>query len=261
MDSGSIIDRAFTDGLNEAGDLYNNDRLDECIDKTRALLADRAIPRYHRMKALILLASTLGDWEEANDCHVEAETMWRVVRRWHPEGEDLELDAYMKDLRESLDEVGAVLEQTEPEDYDFENVVNDNVMAHEEHVKDVTASMRSLDMAEQSAASSGDEMDIEAPADVPAIDIDTPAEGAGETDATTQQHQADKVCSNLYCISTHLLIISQSQSLKLRIEVGLANAQLQAQRESSSGSLSPGPSAWRPTGSCKLLSLWNLGHI
>jgi hypothetical protein len=36
MNSDSIIDsfdieQAFTDGLNEAGDVYNNDRLDECI--------------------------------------------------------------------------------------------------------------------------------------------------------------------------------------------------------------------------------------
>lgn len=67
------------------------------------------------MKALILLASTLGNWEDANDCHVEAETMWRAVRRWHSDGEDAELDRFMKDLRESLDELGTELQRTGPE--------------------------------------------------------------------------------------------------------------------------------------------------
>jgi hypothetical protein len=186
MDSDSI-NKAFTDAVNEAGDLYENDRLDECIEKTRALLAVPAVPRYHRMKALILLASVVHDWEEASDCHVAVESLWRVVRRWHPEGEDAELDAFMKDLRDSIDGVGDVLEQTDPVDYEFEDAVKGSITTHEEHMKDATARMRSLDMAEPSDVSSDDEMDIEAPAVVPVIDVDTPAESAGETDTETHQ--------------------------------------------------------------------------
>ena len=131
MNTASDIDKAFTKALNEAGDLYNNDRLDECIEKTHALLADDAITRYHRMKAFFLLASTLDNWLDASNCHVEAETLWRVVRRWHPEGEDAVLDKHMDDLREHLDEVGADLERTEPEDYYFEDDVDDDSTAHE----------------------------------------------------------------------------------------------------------------------------------
>jgi hypothetical protein len=121
--------------------------------------------------------------------------------------------------------------------------VNDSIATHEEHVKDTTVSMRTLDMAEPSDASSDDEMDIGAPPGVPAIDVDTPAEGADETDTETHQDQADKVCPDLYWNSAHLLITSQSQSLKPRIEAGLANAQPQAQHDLSSSSLSPGRSA------------------
>jgi hypothetical protein len=150
------------------------------------------------MKLLILLASAPPDWEAANDCHAVVESLWRVVRRWHSKGEDSELDTYMKDPCDSIDEVGTVLEQTDPDDYDFEDVVNDGATVHDEHVKDATASMRSLDMAEPSDASSDDEMDIGAPAGVPAIDIDTPAESAGEADAETHQDQADKVCLKTY---------------------------------------------------------------
>jgi hypothetical protein len=187
MYSNSIIDKFFTDGVNEAGNLYNDDRLDECIEKTRNLLADGAIPRYHRMKALILLASTLGDWEEANDCHVEAETSWRVVRRWHPEGEDLELDKHMEHLRKSLDEVRDVLGETEPEDYDFDDIVDDRTTAHEEHVKDATASMGSLDMAALPSMSSDHEMGMDAPAVSPDVARDAPTPGAGDSEAHTHQ--------------------------------------------------------------------------
>jgi hypothetical protein len=43
MNSDSI-DKAFTDAVNEAGDLCENDHMDECIEKARALPADPAIP-------------------------------------------------------------------------------------------------------------------------------------------------------------------------------------------------------------------------
>ena len=142
------------------------------------------------MKAQILLAATLSDWEESNDILHEAEAMWRVYRRRHPEGKKPGFDAAMEDHRESLDEVRAELERTYPYDSDSEDDVEYDVMArvkdapastvtaHEEHVKDVTASMRSLAMVEPSAASSDDEM------------VDAPAEGADETDAETHQDQA-----------------------------------------------------------------------
>ncbi|KAI4685481.1 uncharacterized protein J4E84_006209 [Alternaria hordeiaustralica] len=151
MNTASDIDKSFTKALNEAGELYNNDRLDECIKKTRALLADDAIPRYHRMKALLLLASTLGNWLDASNCHAEAETLWRVVRRWNPEGEDAVLDRHMNDMREHLDEVGAALERTEPEDYYLEDDVDDeddDSTAHEEQVADATAAMETLEMTD-----------------------------------------------------------------------------------------------------------------
>ncbi|KAI4647821.1 hypothetical protein J4E93_004232 [Alternaria ventricosa] len=181
MTTASDIDESFTKALNEAGELYNDDRLDECIEKTRALLANDAIPRYHRMKALLLLASTLGDWLDASNCHTEAESLWRVTRRWHPEGEDAELDKYMDDVREHLDEVGADLARTDPDAYDFDDDVDDRIAAHEEHVKDATAAMKTLELPD-------DEMEVEplvgvpatevaALADVPAIKIAAPAEG------------------------------------------------------------------------------------
>jgi len=131
MTTASDIDKAFTKALNEVGNFCNKDRLDRCIEMARALLADKSISRHQRMKALMLLASTLGDWEDANNCHVEAETLWRVHRRRHPEGENAELDAYMDELRGFLDEVGVELERTKHGDYESEEDVDDDAAAHE----------------------------------------------------------------------------------------------------------------------------------
>ena len=83
------------------------------------------------MKALMLLASTLDDWEDANNCHVEAETLWRVHRHRHPEGENAALDMYMDELREFLDEVGVELKRTKPGNYELEEDVDDDIAAHE----------------------------------------------------------------------------------------------------------------------------------
>ncbi|KAI4920568.1 hypothetical protein J4E85_009335 [Alternaria conjuncta] len=180
------IDKSFTKALNEAGELYNNDRLDECIEKTRALLADDAIPRYHRMKALLLLASTLGNWLDASNCHAEAEILWRVVRRWNPEGEDAVLDRHMDELREHIDDVDAALVRTEPDDYYLEDDVDDESTAQDEQVIDATAAMETLQLPDN-------EMEVEPPVGVPAIEvaaiaggvpaikIAAPAEGEGGT--------------------------------------------------------------------------------
>jgi hypothetical protein len=44
MDS---IEQAFNEGYHEARRYYYNDQIEGCIKKSRELLADTAIPRYH----------------------------------------------------------------------------------------------------------------------------------------------------------------------------------------------------------------------
>jgi hypothetical protein len=111
----SFLDHRFTGACNEVLELYDNDRLDECVKKARELINSPGITKYHRMKMLILLASTLGKWEEAEECRHAAETLWRVHRSWHPEDKNEELEVYVAEIRASLDEVGAVSKQEESE--------------------------------------------------------------------------------------------------------------------------------------------------
>ncbi|KAI8932510.1 hypothetical protein NX059_010691 [Plenodomus lindquistii] len=105
----------FTIAANEANDFYDAGRLDECIDKASALLEDPEIPHYHRMKMLILLGLTLGDWHEADACRAKAQELWDVKRRWHPAGSGDEwLDEYMALIAEELDELTPLLEAESP---------------------------------------------------------------------------------------------------------------------------------------------------
>ena len=80
-----ILD-AFTSAYNEMQELYDDNDLEEVYERGQVLLADAAIPRYHRMKALLLLSSIASDLEEAQRYHVEAEALWRIVRGQHALG-------------------------------------------------------------------------------------------------------------------------------------------------------------------------------
>jgi hypothetical protein len=111
----SFLDYRFTDACNEVLELYDNDRLDEWVEKAREIINGPGTTRYHRMKMLIFPSSTLGEWEEAEECRYAAETLWRVHRSWHPEGKNEELDIYMVEIRVSLDKLGAVSKQEESE--------------------------------------------------------------------------------------------------------------------------------------------------
>lgn len=107
----SIVDRAFAEEYNAAVQFYDDDKLEECTAKAKATLADSYCPRYHRIKTLTLLGNTLGDWTEAWECYVEADTLWRIVRRWNPVGEDEKVDAAMSEMKHALEALKSALDE------------------------------------------------------------------------------------------------------------------------------------------------------
>jgi hypothetical protein len=145
VDESLIIDKEFSIAFNEAKALYDADRLDECIAKAQKMLGDPATPRYHRMKTLVLLASTLGDWIDAYACCVEAETLWALTRQWHPEGKIEALDIFMTETRNSLDELYEVLAEEEP-DFDMQDDDDDDDNNDDKEVADARARMEDLDL-------------------------------------------------------------------------------------------------------------------
>ncbi|KAF2166335.1 hypothetical protein M409DRAFT_23527 [Zasmidium cellare ATCC 36951] len=100
------VDRKFTKRFNEVAQLYDDDALEECINKGRTLLDDPALPRYHRMKTWVLLGSIVGDWEEAEEFCVKARSLWRI------------------ELWETTDELEEAIGKEEPEGYDYDVAVD-----------------------------------------------------------------------------------------------------------------------------------------
>ena len=109
-----VID-AFTNAYNEMQELYDNDDLEEVYDRGQVLLADAASPRYHRMKALLLLSSIAFNLDEAQRYHAEADALWRIVRVQHALGRHSEVDTELSYCRKCLDELAEVLESQRAE--------------------------------------------------------------------------------------------------------------------------------------------------
>ncbi|KXT10486.1 hypothetical protein AC579_8881 [Pseudocercospora musae] len=112
------ITQQFTEGYNKAQELYANDKLQECIDESRLLIAEPAIPRYHRIKTLLMLASTVPDLAEAMQFHKEASLLWHLVRRHYPQGHDVDVDKIMAEMWTALQELKDVLREEASDDND-----------------------------------------------------------------------------------------------------------------------------------------------
>ena len=82
----------YCNWYNEAAKFYDDDERLECIETTKKILADGTCPRYHHIRALILLGGTLDDWEEANECYIQADLLWCIVRRWQPKDQDEKIE-------------------------------------------------------------------------------------------------------------------------------------------------------------------------
>ncbi|SMR61855.1 unnamed protein product [Zymoseptoria tritici ST99CH_1E4] len=76
------------------------------------------------MRALILLRNILGGWEEAKDCFVKAQALWRIIRRWQPVGQDAEADEALDELRVCLDQLEGALAEDGPPDDDSDAAVD-----------------------------------------------------------------------------------------------------------------------------------------
>ena len=153
-----ILD-AFTNAFNKIQRLYNNDNLDEMYEGAQVLLADAAIPRFHRMKTPLLLSSFTSDLDEAQRYHTEAEAMWRIVRGQHVLGVNSDVDTELSHCRKCLDELAEVFESQRAEKFgkkgkagaesDPEVAVQEHIAQHEKEVADFKAAADDEDELER----------------------------------------------------------------------------------------------------------------
>ncbi|KAH3959089.1 hypothetical protein HBH51_203750 [Parastagonospora nodorum] len=127
MGANGTVDNHFTNGFNEANNLCEQDQMEEGITKARELLAEPSVPRYHKMKFLMLLASALEDWYDAN------------------EGEDAALDADMSEVRALLDTCDRILQQ-ERDELDAEDGVEDSMLLDDQGTADAQGMMENMDI-------------------------------------------------------------------------------------------------------------------
>ena len=104
-DTDDTSDRQFTHQLEAAIKLYNSASLEECEQVARKLVNHHAIPLYHRTKALCILASIVEDDDEAESYYLEAEALWRMVRRASDNGQIENVDKSLDEIREELDDL------------------------------------------------------------------------------------------------------------------------------------------------------------
>jgi hypothetical protein len=147
----NLIDKQFTEALNKAYDLFDADQLEECQRAAIELLEDDAMPRYHRMKTLILLGTILGDWDEANECRIDAWSLYELVRRWHYKGDNGAADKLLDEIRTELVSLDDALREDAPDGYydaevgEAEDIALDNTL---DTIDETTAELESLNMTE-----------------------------------------------------------------------------------------------------------------
>jgi hypothetical protein len=100
------------------------------------------------MKTLVLLGATVGDWDEANDCFVDAELLWKIERRWNPEDRNATLDTFMAEIREALDGLSQALAEEQPSHFGVGDGGLYIVDEEDGRVADARAMLEDLDIDE-----------------------------------------------------------------------------------------------------------------
>jgi hypothetical protein len=112
-----IINRQFSDAFKGIANAYNAAEesdivtLNQCVYSARGLLSQPSIPRHILIQTLMLLASILVDHDEARRYHREAEITLARVRAYESKdaNRSADFDAVLRELQESLAEVGGYL--------------------------------------------------------------------------------------------------------------------------------------------------------
>ncbi|EME77358.1 uncharacterized protein MYCFIDRAFT_88718 [Pseudocercospora fijiensis CIRAD86] len=103
------ITKPFTDEFNAIQKLYAEGKINECISRARDLIAEPAIPRYHNIRTLLILVNAVPARKEAWRFLEDAQVLFHLVRRFHLEGEDADIDKTIQELWDSISELKQML--------------------------------------------------------------------------------------------------------------------------------------------------------
>ncbi|KFX92596.1 hypothetical protein V490_05291 [Pseudogymnoascus sp. VKM F-3557] len=103
---GRELSELFGQAFNKVYELYNEDNQEECISAAQNLLQDPNLPRYHRIKTLLLLGSAFPDWDDVETCRLAAERIWEQAHRHYSRVDDPDAHQALAELRADLDTMG-----------------------------------------------------------------------------------------------------------------------------------------------------------
>ena len=66
-DEVETVFQSFLKRYNEARAFYDSDKMEERVATAQDLLQETSLPRYFRMKSLLLIAACVDSWYEAQD--------------------------------------------------------------------------------------------------------------------------------------------------------------------------------------------------
>jgi len=95
--------QSWNDAFNVCQNLYDDDKLEECINVTEEDLDDPTMPLYHRMRYMLLLVGCHEDWDKANDALVRCEAIFQSVSTYHKDDPDENVQDGLQDLRELIE--------------------------------------------------------------------------------------------------------------------------------------------------------------
>ncbi|KAH0361352.1 hypothetical protein KCU65_g8760, partial [Aureobasidium melanogenum] len=91
--------------------LWAEDRFGECVAASKSLLEKHDLQANLRMRTLLLLAVSTGDWYVAEDARLTCETLWHLTRKRYRDHPDEKVHSTLQSLRESLDELRELQEE------------------------------------------------------------------------------------------------------------------------------------------------------
>ncbi|KAI4719890.1 hypothetical protein E4T48_03880 [Aureobasidium sp. EXF-10727] len=110
-----MADSNYEKDYKNASTAINAGNIDDGLATCESLLTDPELPRYYRIKTLILLASANKAWRQKEDLRLRAEHTWNESRKLHPQGQNETTDSVLAELRASLDELKTEQTETMPQ--------------------------------------------------------------------------------------------------------------------------------------------------
>ncbi|KAH0293073.1 hypothetical protein M436DRAFT_45141 [Aureobasidium namibiae CBS 147.97] len=178
-----MTDLQYDKDYNTARSAIDAGNIDEGLATCETLLTDTELPRYYRIKTLVLLASANKEWRQKEDLRLRAEHTWSESRKLHPKGQNQTTDDVLAELRELLDtfkteqrdtmpsnyedELSAALAETEIEDLADIADGEMETLADEEYAREQSASDEPLIGRTKSAVVDAEEEEPKLPASSP----------------------------------------------------------------------------------------------